>query len=114
MHELGIVFHMVDLLEDVGREEQLTQVSRVVLDMGEVSGVLIDQLKDAWAWAANRSELLRGAELEVNQIPAVTVCNACGKTYPTVAHGRICPHCESPDTVLLRGREMEIREIEAW
>ena len=30
-------------------------------------------------------------------VPAVTVCNTCGKTYGTVEHGRICPYCHSED-----------------
>ena len=52
--------------------------------------------------------------LEIRTDPAVTVCNACGKTYQTVAYGKICPHCASPDTVLLHGNQMEILEVEAW
>ena len=114
MHELGIVFHMIDLLEKVGRENALTRIARVALDLGEVSGVMEDQLQDCWKWASARSPLLEGAKLEVNRIPALTVCNDCGRTYGTVAHGRICPHCQSPNTVLLRGNEMEVREVEAW
>ena len=114
MHELGVVFHMVDILEDVAREQDLTVISKVVVDLGEVSGVITEFFDDAWTWACNRSDLLRGAELEICQIDAVTVCNACGKTYGTVAHGRICPHCGSADTELLRGNELEIREIEAY
>lgn len=114
MHELGIVFHMVDLLEEAGREHDLTRIAKVKVDLGEVSGVLTEFFEDAWRWAADKSDLLRGAELEIYQIEAVTVCNSCGKTYPTVAHGRICPHCQSSDTELLRGAEMEIREIEAY
>ena len=114
MHELGLVFHMVDLLEKVGEENELTHIERVVLDLGEVSGVLVDQLQDCWKWASAKSEVLTGAVLEVNQLPAVTICNDCGRTYPTVAHGRICPHCESPNTVLVSGNQMEVREVEAW
>ena len=114
MHELGLVFHMVDLLEKVGEENELTHIERVVLDLGEVSGVLVDQLQDCWKWASAKSEVLTGAVLEVNQRPAVTICNDCGRTYPTVAHGRICPHCESPNTVLVSGNQMEVREVEAW
>ena len=114
MHELGIVFHMVDLLEQVGKENDLTHIQRVALDLGEVSGVLVDQLLDCWKWASAKSPLLEDAELDVNRIPAITVCNACGRTYGTVEHGRICPHCDSPDTVLLRGNEMEVVEVEAW
>ena len=114
MHELGLVFHMVDLLEKVGEENELTHIERVVLDLGEVSGVLVDQLQDCWKWASAKSELLAGAVLEVNQLEAVTICNDCGRTYPTVAHGRICPHCESPNTVLVSGNQMEVREVEGW
>ena len=113
MHELGIVFHLIDMVEELGRETELTHVSRVALDLGEVSGVLPDYLVDCWNWAVARTELLKGAELEVTQIDAVTVCNSCGRTYGTVEHGRICPYCESPDTVLLQGNEIELREIEA-
>lgn len=114
MHELGIVFHMIDLLEKVGAENDLTHIQRVALELGEVSGVLEDQLLDCWKWASARSPLLEGAELAIERIPATTVCNACGRTYGTVAHGRICPHCQSADTVLLRGNEMEVLEVEAW
>ena len=114
MHELGIVFHLVDLLRKVGEENELSHIERVTLDLGEVSGVLVDQLQDCWKWASAKHELLAGAVLEVNRLEARTVCNACGRTYQTVAHGRICPHCGSGDTVLLTGNQMEVREVEAW
>lgn len=114
MHELGIVFHMIETLEKVGQANELTRISKVALNLGEVSGVLPDYLQDCWRWAANRSDLLQGAELAVTTVEAVTVCNACGRTYGTVAHGKICPHCGSPDTVLLHGNEVEIDTIEGW
>lgn len=114
MHELGVVFHMVDLLQEVAEEQNLERIERVSVNIGEVSGVLTDFFEDAWEWASGKHDLLRGATLDVNLIPAATVCNACGKVYPTVQHGRICPYCESPETELLRGNELEIREIEAY
>ena len=80
MHELGIVFHMIDTLEEVGRANELTSISKVTLNLGEVSGVLPDYLLDCWRWAADRTDLLAGAELEIVPISAVTVCNACGRT----------------------------------
>jgi len=113
MHELGIVFYAIDLVEEVGRENRLTSVSGVTMSVGEVSGVIPSYLSDCWRWAADRSGLLRGAKLMIEQIDAVTVCNACGKTYPTVEHGRTCPYCGSGETVLLRGDEIEVKEIEA-
>ena len=104
---------MVDLLEDVARDRNLVKIGKVVVELGEVSGVVTNLFDDAWRWSSERSDLLRGAELEIHLVKAVTVCNDCGKTYGTVEHGITCPFCESTNTVLLRGRELEIREIEA-
>ena len=51
--------------------------------------------------------------MKIEILPAVTYCEACGKTYPTVEYGRQCPHCGSWDTYLAAGDECNIREIEA-
>ena len=113
MHELGIVFHLIKMVDEVGEQNSLTSVSRVTLTLGEVSGVIPDYLADCWKWAAEKDDLVRGSELVVEDAPAVTLCNACGRTYWTVAHGKICPHCGSPDTVLASGDEVELTSIEA-
>ena len=112
MHELGIVFHVIDSVEKVGKDHQLATVSKVVLEVGEVSGILGDYLKDCWRWAADRSELLKGADLQIETIEAVTYCEDCQKTYGTVEHGRICPFCQSEHTYLVSGNECTIKEIE--
>ena len=111
MHELGIVFHMIDLLEEVGQENGLTSISRVTLNLGEVTGVIPSYLTDCWRWAADRTDLLAGAELEVIPVSAVTVCNACGRTYATLEFGKICPPCKSPDPELLHGLEIEVDSV---
>lgn len=113
MHELGIVFHIIRTVEDVARQNDVTRIRRVTLQLGEVSGVVESYLQDCWKWAAAKSELLPGAVLTVETIPAVTVCEDCGQQYPTVQFGRTRPHCRSPRTHLLQGHEMLIKEIEA-
>ena len=112
MHELGIVFHMIETLEEVGRQNGLSTIRRVSLELGEVTAIIPDYLLDCWRWAVDRTELLKGAQLDIHQIDAVTICNDCGKTYPTVEYGKICPHCQSPNTALLRGNEIEIATVE--
>ena len=114
MHELGIVFHIIRSVEKVVVENGLEKVSAVVLELGEVSGVVPDYLTDCWKWAAARTELVKGSELRIETLPAITHCDGCGKDYPTVAHGRTCPCCGSGDTWLLTGNEVNIKEIEAY
>ena len=114
MHELGIVFHIIKTVERVSAENELGHINAVVLELGEVSGVLPDYLTDCWRWAADKNELLKGSELKIETLPAVTHCDNCGRDYPTVAHGRTCPHCQSGNTWLLTGNEVNIKEIEAY
>lgn len=113
MHELGIVFNVIKTVEEVGKENSLTKVSSVTLEIGEVSGIVPMFLQECWPWATEKSELLKGSELKVEQIDAVTYCENCGKTYPTVQYAKICPHCQSDKTYLLVGTEINIKEIEA-
>ena len=114
MHELGIVFYIIDDVKEAATNAKATRVSRVTLQLGEVSGVVPNLLTSAWEWASKREPLVENAALEVEEIPAVTYCEGCASEYPTVAHGKICPNCGSDKTYLLYGREVMIKEIEAY
>lgn len=114
MHELGVVFHIMDSLEKVAAENEVEGISKVVLELGEVSTVIESYLQNCWKWAAKKRELFSEAELVVEMLPAVTYCEGCEKTYPTVEYGKICPYCHSPDTWLLQGNEFNIKEIEVY
>lgn len=113
MHELGIVFHIIDSLEEIGKENSLSEVASVTLEIGEVSGVVDSYLEDCWKWASAKSELLQSARLVIEHIPAVTFCEDCRRTYGTVEHGKTCPFCSGSHTYLVAGNEFNIKEIEA-
>lgn len=72
-----------------------------------------DYLTDFWLYARKKSELLKETELKIETLPAVTFCQDCKKTYPTVQYAKKCPHCQSENTFLVVGNELTIKEIEA-
>ncbi len=111
MHELGIVFYIIRDVKETAEENGVEHVSTVVMNIGEVSTVIPEYLTDCWRWAADKEALLKGCELRCDIIPAVTRCEDCGAEYGTVAHGKTCPRCGSNHTFLLRGNEVEIKEI---
>lgn len=111
MHELGIVFYIIRDVKKVALENNVDRVAAVVMDIGEVSTVIPEYLEDCWKWAAGKEELLKDCELKINTIPAVSYCGDCKEEYGTVRHGRTCPHCGGGNTWLLRGSEVEIKEI---
>ena len=113
MHELSIVTYVVEQVEQVAKENELTKIESVTLEFGEVSGIEPEYLVDCWNWAVKKRPLLKECRMEVETLPAVTHCETCGRDYGTVAHGRVCPHCGSEKTYLLTGSEINIKEIAA-
>lgn len=111
MHELGIVFHVIDMVEKAAAENKAEAVASVTLELGEVSGVIPHELTSCWNWAVKKTERMREAALVIETIPAVTFCEGCGQTYPTVPQGKICPHCGSEQTWLRQGNEIQVKEI---
>lgn len=113
MHELGIVFHIIDTIEEIAKEQNLKKVASVTLEVGEVSTVIPSYLEDCWKWAVKKHELMKDSVLIPEKIDAITFCEDCEKTYETVKYAKICPYCKSENTFLIQGNEVQIKEIEA-
>ena len=113
MHELGVVFHCLDQVKRIAEENQVKRVNSVTVMLGEVSTVIPYLFEDCWKWAVAKDDgIMRGCELSINVLDAVTHCDACGQDYPTVKHGKVCPCCGSDRTWLLQGNEVQIKQIE--
>ena len=111
MHELGVVFYVVKDVKQVAVENNVEKIASVTLQIGEVSGIIHEYLIDCWNWAKKKEAVMEEAELIIEQIDAVSFCEDCKKEYPTVQYAKVCPHCGSENTYLLRGNEFLIKEI---
>lgn len=112
MHELGIVFHVIDAVKEVAAENDAKHVNSVTVEIGEVSLVIPSYFEDCWKWAVSKHEIMTDCQIKIDILPAVTYCEDCQKTYPTVEFGKKCPHCGSDRTYLQTGNEFNIKEIE--
>lgn len=111
MHELGVVFYVIDDVKAVAKENNVEHVTSVTIQLGEVSTVIPEYLEDCWNWAVKKHDILTDCKLVIEEIQAVTFCENCQQNYPTVAHGKICPHCGSERTYLVKGNEFTIKDI---
>ena len=112
MHELGVVFHVIDQVKEIANNNDAKHVNSVVLEIGTVSGIVDSYLIDCWNWAVTKHDILNGCKLKINKIHAVSHCNNCNEDYNTIIYGKECPKCKSNNTFLLTGREFTIKEIE--
>lgn len=111
MHELGVVFYVIKDVKKVAEENDISKIDSVTLEIGEVSGVIHEQLIDCWDWAKKREPVTEKAVLNIETLEAVTFCEDCEGEYSTIKYGKICPYCKSEHTYLLRGNEFNIKEI---
>lgn len=113
MHELGTVVYVIDTVEKICKEQELSKVGSITLEVGEVSGIIPEYLIDFYNWAKLKSDYLKESELLIENIEAVTFCQDCKKTYKTIKYGKECPHCLGKNTFLIKGNEYNIKQIEA-
>lgn len=114
MHELGVVFSVIDNVKRVAKENDANHINRVTLQIGEVSTVIPKYLEDVWKWAITKHEMLTDCELVIKRIPAVSYCTKCSQEFRTVSNGKICPYCGSDQTYLKQGNEFIIKDIQTF
>lgn len=112
MHEMGIINYVIKDVLEVVEENNVSKVSSVTLEIGELSGAVPSYLVDYWNWARKKQPVLETAELRIETIKGITYCEDCHKEYDTVTYAKICPYCKSENTYLLKGNEFNLKEIE--
>lgn len=112
MHELGVVFYVIDAVKEVAKQNDAEHIHSVTLEIGEVSTVVPELLYDVWNWAVSKHDIMTDCELKVETLEAITFCENCEQNYRTIDFGKICPHCGSERTYLIKGNEFLIKEIE--
>lgn len=111
MHELGIVFEVVKVVEQVAVEQHLPAVDTIVLQVGELCGVIPAYLDECWPAAIDKKPFFKNTKLELEVVRGMAKCQKCGEVFNVIAYEGYCPKCNSFDKDLLSGREFMIKEI---
>lgn len=111
MHELAIVVNILEIVEEhLSREESPGEVSRIVLRVGELSGVMEEALKFNFEMA-KRGTLADQAVLEINAIEGRGCCRSCLEEFKVGEFVVVCPACGSRNVEITAGQELQIKEI---
>ena len=63
MHELSIVTYVVKQVQEIAKENNLTEIESVTLEFGEVSGIVPEYLEDCWNWYTKKEPIIQGTKL---------------------------------------------------
>ncbi len=111
MHEIGVVMEVVKTVENFAKQNGVTKVQTIVLQIGELSPMIPKYVEDCFPAAVDGTSL-QDTELKIEILPANAMCKKCNKVFTVVEHNKICPNCGSnSDWEVISGKEFLIKEI---
>ena len=113
MHELGICDAILKTVDGIAKDEQLTTVHKVTLEVGMLSGVVPRFLTDCWQAVIDGTEYA-DTELIIETVPGIASCMDCDEEFRIDVNNFRCPFCGSHNLTPVSGRDMLLKEIAAW
>jgi len=113
MHELGVVIEVVKTVQEFAKDNGVTVIDSVTLQIGELSAMIPRFIEECWPCAVDGTSM-QDTKLSIEVIRANARCSACGKVYPLLDNKDGCPHCSEARKEILNGREFMIKEISAY
>jgi len=110
MHELGLLSAVVKTVEGIMEKENLTEVEKIVLQVGELSGVIPRYVEECYPAAVYKTPLEK-TKLEMEVVPGIVRCRDCGEEFSGYLYDLRCPKCGSEKLDALSGRDFLIKEI---
>jgi hydrogenase nickel incorporation protein HypA/HybF len=111
MHEAGLMQTALDMAFDQARIAGATRIHQVRLRVGQLSGVVPNALRMAFA-AAIPGTAADGAELIVDEIAVRCQCEECGEEYCPEDVVYLCSNCGAINSLIQAGRELELASLE--
>lgn len=112
MHELSIIHSIIETVEaTVAEQDAPVEVERVLLLVGDLAGVEIENLEFLWP-AAVQDTVLQQATCVIERVQAQAVCLDCHAAFSLKNYFDACPACGSFWKDVTAGEELKIKSIE--
>lgn len=111
MHEFSIIGQVLKTVEYVASQNNLSKVTKIVLQIGKLRQVMPDFLQFAFE-AASSETIAENAILELKIIPIKIECLKCHCVSSVNKTAYFCPDCRSNEIKIISGKEILIESIE--
>lgn len=110
MHELSIAVNIVDIVTEEARKVNSSSISEVEIEIGSMSGVIIEALNFAIEEAVKNTCLIN-AKIKFTEVIAEAKCCKCENDFKVDDFFAVCPKCGSFETDIKKGKELKIKKI---
>ncbi len=105
MHEYSIVQSLLESCEEHAKQNEASNVTKVVVKIGVLSGVEPDLLKTAFDTFKEKT-VCHNSEFIINVQKIEILCNDCGAKSTLEKHEFCCPKCQSTNLEVTDGEDM--------
>jgi len=110
MHELSIAQSIVELAEEVAEQEKADSVQSIDIEIGTLSGVVLDALDFAMEITVKETKL-REAKINYLKINGKAECNECHLQFETNDLLALCPKCKQANYRIVDGKQLRIKSL---
>jgi hydrogenase nickel incorporation protein HypA/HybF len=111
VHELTITQNILDIALEHAQEAGATQIGRINLVIGEMTGVAEDCVR-FYMDVLSRGTAAEEAELNVRRVPITARCQDCAEHFEVREFVWACPRCQSARSDIIGGKELFVESIE--
>ncbi len=111
MHEFSVVQSLLGLIEKYAEENGARLVTRVVVQVGVLSGIEPHLLELAFN-TFKEGTVAQDAELVMEIESLRLVCRDCGGEFVKEEISAVCPGCGSLNTEITGGEDMYLKSLE--
>ncbi|MCU7923639.1 MAG: hydrogenase maturation nickel metallochaperone HypA [Candidatus Thiodiazotropha sp. (ex Dulcina madagascariensis)] len=111
MHELSVCLAMLNQVSDIAERERAANVTRIVIRVGPLSGVVPELLQQAFT-IARAGTIAEQAELLTEEQPVRVQCLRCGSECEARTNRLMCCECGDFRTRLISGDELLLASVE--
>ena len=113
MHELSIAQNILEVVKEHLPTDPVQRVKSVTVKVGDGAGVVLDSLEFCFDTLITGTPM-HGAVLNIEQVPFVLQCNACGNFSTNDSGIFICSFCNGSDLKMISGNELQVAAIELF
>jgi hydrogenase nickel incorporation protein HypA/HybF len=111
VHEAGLAQTALEIAAERTRERGATRVHRLVLRVGDLSGVVPEALRFVLE-ALSAGTPCEGAVFEIEVVPVECHCPACDRPFRPTDVVYACPDCGATSSDVRQGHELVLHAME--
>lgn len=113
MHEFSLAQGLFKQLLQLADTHQAHKIIRVQVEVGRLSGIVVDSFSFGFEILAQENKLTRTAVLAITETEPDYHCLDCGTVYtPDKADSIQCPQCSSASYTMSGGDDLILTQVE--